>query len=193
LRRAERKWPGVAALGVGHRIAAMFYQDLSTECQVDSGQHIRAVGWLGKRAGLPGLFGAKHPFTVGEVDPGFVERLREHIRNAWQPVVAMGCHSCEFCGNPQAKGCRNVWIPTRSLIYVAPELIVHYIDVHCYLPPREFVNAVMQCPPQKSAEFFRLLSAFKDWWSAQPHHSADGSQPFSSGTIRESLAAGSHR
>jgi len=32
-----------------------------------------------------------------------------------------------------------------------------------------------------------------EWIDAQPHHAADGSQPFSSARIPEPLAAGSHR
>ena len=146
----------------------MFYADLSTKCQVDSGPQVRAVGWLGKRNGVLRLFGARHPFTVGEVDSSFVDRLREHIRNAWQPVGLMGWHSCEFCRDPHARGGTNIWIPTRSLKYVAPELIVHYIESHCYLPPQEFIAAVMQCPPQESDEFFQLMSGFDNWWKAQP-------------------------
>ena len=53
------------------------------------------------------------------------------------------------------------------LKFVVPELIVHYIEAHCYLPPQEFIAAVMQCPPQGCAEFFQLLSGFENWWDAQ--------------------------
>lgn len=29
-------------------------------------------------------------------------------------------------------------------VFVAPNLIVHYIEAHSYLPPREFVEAVLR-------------------------------------------------
>jgi SAM-dependent methyltransferase len=61
-----------------------------------------------------------------------------------------------------------VWIPTKTLKYVAPELIVHYIEAHSYLPPQEFITAVMACPPQGSKAFFKLLSGFENWWDAPP-------------------------
>ncbi len=142
---------------VGRKTCGMFYQDLSTECQADSGEYIRAVGWLG----------AGHPFTTGEVDPVFMDRLREHILNAWQPFVFMGCHACELCQDMWALGSRNVWIPTKAVIYVFPQLIVHYIKDHRYLPPQEFITAVMECPRQKTEEFFALLSRFERWKDAQ--------------------------
>jgi len=145
----------------------MYYADLSTKCQVDAGPKVRAVGWLGNYNGLLGRFGAQHRFTVGEVDIVIVDTLRDHIRNAWQPIQAFGFHSCEFCQDPHATGGWNIWIPTRSLIYVAPELIVHYIEAHRYLPPYEFIDAVMRCPPQNSDEFFELLSGFDNWWKPQ--------------------------
>ena len=146
----------------------MFYADLSTECQVDAGAQVRAVGWLAKRGGVLGLFGGRHPLTVGEVDAALVDRLREHTCHAWQPVVAAGFHRCEFCSDHRAAGSDNVWIPTPSLKYVAPELTIHYIEAHCYLPPQEFISAVMACPPQASEAFFQLMSGFKNWWDAQP-------------------------
>jgi hypothetical protein len=159
----------------------MVYPDLSTECQVDRGGEVRAVGWLGKRVGLLGFLGARQPFTVGEVESGFVNKLRQHIRTAWQPVVTWGLHSCEFCRRPLARGSKNLWIPTRSLKYVAPELIVHYIEVHCYLPPQEFITAVMDCPLQGSTEFFQLLSGFDNWWDAQQRCAApNGGAPMPS-------------
>jgi hypothetical protein len=136
----------------------VFYRDLSTKCQVDSGPNVRAVGWLGKR---------NSPFTVGDVDPRFVEKLLEHIQSAWQPFRLMGYHFCGFCRDFEAKGTRNVWIPTASLKYVAPELIIHYIERHNYAPPQEFISAVMECPPQGSPEFFQLLSRFDNCWDAQ--------------------------
>lgn len=134
----------------------MYYPDLGTECQVDRGEHVRAIGWLSK----------DQPFPTGAVPSVFISTLRDHIRTAWQPVRSAGVHFCEFCPQPRpgkgrAGGTGNVWIPSEGAVYVAPELVVHYIEAHKYRPPDEFIAAVMACPAQRSAEFHRLLGRFK--------------------------------
>jgi hypothetical protein len=132
----------------------MFNPDLATICEVDFGPKVRAVGWLG----------TYYPFPVGSVEDAFVERLRAHISSAWQPPIAGGKHYCKLCPEHGAGGSVYVWFPTPHLKYVAPELIVHYIESHCYRPPEEFIQAVMSCPPQGSDEFFGLLSHFDNYW-----------------------------
>jgi hypothetical protein len=40
-------------------------------------------------------------------------------------------------------GMSEIWIPSPShIIYAAPSLIYHYITVHHYLPPQDFLDAV---------------------------------------------------
>jgi hypothetical protein len=130
----------------------VFYPDLSTECDVDRGSHVRAIGWLCK----------DHPFPTGPVPREFLTALRAHVQSAWQPVGMFGVHFCEFCPDPRPGkgrigGSGNVWVPTLSVVYVAPELIVHYIEVHSYRPPEEFIAAVLGCPEQDSPAFHELL------------------------------------
>lgn len=36
----------------------------------------------------------------------------------------------------------ELWIPANEAIYAAPILIVHFIEVHNYLPPAEFIAAI---------------------------------------------------
>ena len=43
------------------------------------------------------------------------------------------------------------------MIYVAPELIAHYIDAHEYRPPDEFVESVLKCPRMSTKEYFKAL------------------------------------
>jgi hypothetical protein len=136
----------------------MFYPDLSTECQVDRGEHVRAVGWLSK----------DHPFPTGTVSPEFLAALRSHLRAAWQPVYLMGPHFCEFCPKPKPRegrvgGSRNLWIPAVSVVYVAPELVAHYVEAHGYRPPDEFISAVLACPEQDTPAFHQLLGRFPRW------------------------------
>jgi len=133
----------------------VFYPDLGTGCQVDRGDHVRAVGWLSP----------DHLFPTGPVLSELIAAPRSHVRSPWQPVLVMGPHFCEFCPRPAAGagrvgGSRNIWIPSASVVYVAPELVVHYVESHGYRPPDEFVAAVLACPPQGSPEFLEMLRPF---------------------------------
>ena len=132
------------------------YADLSTRCMVDEGQHIRAIGWLD----------AAHPFPTGAVEKDFVECLTHHVATAWRPVASGGVHFCNLCleENRRAGGAQNIWIPSRDKVYVAPDLIVHYVETHRYLPPDEFIQAVMACPAQGSEDYFSLLKRFPNWY-----------------------------
>lgn len=45
-------------------------------------------------------------------------------------------------------GSAEIWVPGREgCIYAAPTLIVHYVEAHEYLPPPEFIEAVLRDPP----------------------------------------------
>lgn len=130
---------------------------------MDSGDHVRAIGWLGEG----------HPFPVGSVSPELLAALRAHVRSAWQPIVCAGPHFCELCPEPpagkrgrksRAGASGNVWIPAEDAVYVAPGLIDHYIEEHGYQPPDEFVAAVLACPSQGSAEFHERMRRFPRRW-----------------------------
>ena len=128
----------------------MYFQDLSNNCQVDSGPHVRAVGWLSEG----------HPYTKGAVPSDFQQLLRRHIAEAWQPVMACGLHFCELCEEKPFACGSNLWIPTEAVLYITPGMISHYIEAHGYRPPEEFVKAVITCPAQGSAEFLALVGKY---------------------------------
>lgn len=106
------------------------------------------VGWLG----------ADHAFPRGPVTCEFADELRRMVT---LPVkLCRGAHVCEFCKPPQdiLKLDENyywVWALFRSgngevrvtngagLTFAAPVLILHYVAEHQYLPPKEFIEAVL--------------------------------------------------
>lgn len=63
-----------------------------------------------------------------------------------------GFHRCEFCSDDQIFANKNgvarmlgsaeVWLPGEGVLYAAPNLIVHYIGVHGYQPPDEYIRAI---------------------------------------------------
>jgi hypothetical protein len=135
----------------------MFYPDLNQECQVDQGPYVRAVGWLAR----------DHPFPKGPVSPAFLEALRRQLRDPWQPVAAGGSHRCEFCPQSQdgpARGASNLWVPGEEWVYVAPELVLHYIETHGYSPPPGFIAAILDCPDQDSLAYRERMRQFPAWW-----------------------------
>ena len=56
-------------------------------------------------------------------------------------------------------GVSNVYVPGNAVIYVAPSLVAHYVDAHEYQPPKEFMEAVLQCPPMRSMEYLRAIKS----------------------------------
>jgi hypothetical protein len=56
----------------------------------------------------------------------------------------------------------NLWIATEKVLYIAPGMILHYIEAHGYKPLEEFVQAEVESPPQRSGEFEKLMEGYLD-------------------------------
>lgn len=143
----------------------MHFPDLSPYAisPIEGPPKLIAVGWL-----EPG-----HDYRRGDVDGEFVKKLVEILVDPWQPAAAGGGHPCGFCrlsGGPASfrladsiasptveLGIANVWIPADGFLYVAPSLILHYIDAHGYSPPLEFQAAVLACPPMRHMDYFKAI------------------------------------
>lgn len=134
----------------------MYAADLAPACQVASGDRVRAIGWLD----------VDHPFPIGRVEPRFLEQLRFHVADPgrWLAAVSAGVHPCDLGGCAGPAGSQYVVIPSRHFVYVAPDLVVHYVERHEYAPPRDFVDAVLSCPEQSSDEYVDLLLPFAAIW-----------------------------
>ncbi len=114
------------------------------------GDHLLAVGWLSNAGSFPTGATAREVYT----------RLQEFAKDPWQPFRFMGVHECELCQfHGEQCGSANLFIPHDGKIYVAPMLILHYINAHHYAPPKEFCDAVLACPPMRSMEYKKVLIA----------------------------------
>jgi hypothetical protein len=125
-----------------------WFEDL-TECtyfdiRVET---LLAVGWLEQGRAFP----------VGEVDHKVYAALKEYLVNPWQPAIFFGFHSCDLVTEPATHGSKNLFVPGAGVIYVCPELITHYMNVHSYKPPDVFCNAVLSCPKMKSRRYMRAI------------------------------------
>ena len=127
-----------------------YRQDLSqTGCLV-------SVGYLSRG----------HDYPKGETSDVALDRL---ATLAMRPLGCWaGLHCCDLgsCGSnlPQpelkwrgmtiSRFCStDIVVPDRTVIYVAPELILHYIRAHHYLPPSRFIEAALNCPEHDSDEY----------------------------------------
>jgi hypothetical protein len=122
-----------------------------------------AVGWLEP----------PFDFSRGEVKPAIRDRLQTLFSDPWAKFMFFGLHACGFCAQAAGvdalradrgqhdlpRGSTNSLIPGRAVVYVVPELILHYIDEHQYRPPPPFADAVAVCPPMGSRGYFLALMA----------------------------------
>ena len=133
-----------------------FFPDLAEASMVDAGSHIRAIGWLDD----------EHSFPTGNSPTNFADKLRELTQKCGESIKAlgwdifMGCHTCQLCGKFKAD--LNLGVPTDELLYVAPEMILHYVEQHSYLPPQEFIDAVLQSPIPGTPEYTNAVAHFRE-------------------------------
>jgi hypothetical protein len=141
----------------------MYYKDLS---QYDHwGKYdvptTKNVGWLDN----------EHPFETGITSQSFVEKL--WIFCCFSTDHTLGYHECDFCQKPpfglQVE--RNGEVLTlgsaeirvlgqNDTIYAAPNLIYHYVVDHHYLPPAEFIAAVLSSPLPGTPEYQIWLTKY---------------------------------
>lgn len=110
----------------------------------DEARPTKAIGWLGRSVS----------FAKGQTPDALVGRLRQAARTpnnltrGWQP--------CPFCGfgrdGPPYEqdqmgtvylGNGEIHVDAGDVVYVAPTLIIHYVDRHRYLSPADFIDAVL--------------------------------------------------
>jgi hypothetical protein len=108
---------------------------------------VLTVGWLEP----------EHDYPRGTVSTQIVEKIKGIIveKTTADPIVNQMrvAHRCNFCkAEPEDisfpkspfMGSTEIWIPgKKGKIYAAPNMIYHYIKDHNYLPPQEFLDAVM--------------------------------------------------
>jgi hypothetical protein len=137
-----------------------YYPDLSSCSYFDQAEldKLISIGWLDEA----------HPYAQGEACEAFIDKLIDLLVKPWAPMHLLGYHDCPWCGDNYSVGYRgrsidvgalNLFIPGEGFLYVMPSLAAHYIVTHGYAPPAPFREAVLQCPPMRSKEYFEAIVA----------------------------------
>jgi hypothetical protein len=133
--------------------AMTWFADLSPYTYLSTDPQVLNVGWLDGSRG----------FSTGDVPREFVEELQVLARRPQKRC--RGMHFCDLCTPPEdcyldprdrestlrffewAKDRQgNGELRVRGCdgkVYAAPVMIVHYVEAHRYLPPSEFIEAVL--------------------------------------------------
>jgi hypothetical protein len=133
----------------------MYFVDLGDTTQIAVGDHVRAVGWLA----------GSMPYVQGQVSAECIARIEQYARlweastRALKWAATCGPHTCEFCGQFHAGG--NFGVPSNGLLYVCPDMIAHYVRVHEYLPPQEFIDAVLVAPLPGTEDYDEVVAPFR--------------------------------
>jgi hypothetical protein len=148
----------------------MFFSDLSKYKYVHLNENIKVIniGWLQKG----------NVFLTGETPIQFRQKLVMLLDRCCVNQMR-GTHYCDFCSNRYEDiritdqngrrcllGSAELWVPSpdESQIYAAPNLIIHYIQAHNYLPPLEFISAVeafdLSCNWDAGEIFNQLFSSY---------------------------------
>lgn len=134
-----------------------YYADLTPYGYIreGTGPCVYNVGWLD----------GAHPYPQGSLPPEFVAHLWAFCR---RPLYGTrGIHICELCathaeemfmverdGEQLLLGTAEIRVlGPAGRVYAAPDLIYHYVTVHDYRPPAEFVDAVLTGPWPGSPEY----------------------------------------
>lgn len=111
-----------------------YFPDLSIHKYTKNAEEIGFlnIGWLEKGKA----------FNKGKAKEDFVNKLMEVCS---KPIhLHRGFHYCDFCFINKARGNGQIRILSIDGIwYVAPTLIYHYVIAHKYLPPSDFIDAVI--------------------------------------------------
>lgn len=128
-----------------------FYPDLTPYNYTHYSEVELNIGWLQK----------DNPFSVGEIPEGFLDNLKAYALN--EVMGTLGWHDCEFCGKANSSAEIRV-IGKDGCVYACPTLIIHYIEEHKYLPPKQFVDTVMEGPSPGSEEYKNIFNRLPEKW-----------------------------
>lgn len=123
----------------------MYIADLTPLSRADPR---RSMGWIDPAVPFVhvGWLGTWRPHQKGATTSEFRERLARFC--ASPTILHRGMFSCRqgICKlRPKSEyGYGEIVVVGDGVVFLAPSLIAHYVERHDYLPPAEFVEAVLR-------------------------------------------------
>jgi hypothetical protein len=131
------------------------------------------VGWLART----------HDFHQSKLSEELLDLIWDYCTIS--VTQTRGLHSCEFCSHDESDltppviaerngqklllGSAEIRVFSRTGdIYATPDLIYHYVSVHNYSPPEEFLIALGEGPKPPNQDFFEHLSELDLKWHRKP-------------------------
>ncbi|HUS50592.1 MAG TPA: hypothetical protein VMZ91_10535 [Candidatus Paceibacterota bacterium] len=139
-----------------------YYEDLSPYNYRAHSKRELNIGWLQK----------DKEFNTGEVSKEFLEKLRVYNDSKFSIHNTRGFHICEFCKEQisddkikaELSSCEIRVVGSDNKVYASPKMLIHYIESHKYLPPQEFIDAVMNGPIPGSNEYGDTIKRLPESW-----------------------------
>jgi hypothetical protein len=177
----------LCAVGTIETTPGMAYlKDLSNYSHVpDNRSATTTLGWFSREgeSGISrpsvkniGRLARGHEFGIQITSEEILSLICDYCAIFVNPM--RGVHECSFCPDDKKLGPvtlqefkyaersgRRILLGSAEIrvfaasgdIYAAPTLIYHYVSVHHYSPPSEFVEAMRSRPRPSTPEYFRLL------------------------------------
>lgn len=101
----------------------------------DGYRSLVAVGWLENG----------RSFRRAAPDERLLRALKKWLALQAPPMAWLGFHVCDLGCESNACGSRELFVPHErpGALYVMPELALHYMKVHGYRPPDEFIRSLL--------------------------------------------------
>ena len=146
----------------------MYFEDLTLYSyrEREIRNNLYNIGWLEKG----------HEYPIGEVPSKFIDKLWDYSHFA--VADTRGFHTCDLCEYP-LHGIPEIEYRAKVLkvgsaelrifgndgkIFATPNLLFHYVTVHKYKPPIQFVDSVIDGIDPYSKEYQTLLSSIVEKW-----------------------------
>jgi len=116
----------------------MYFPDLHVQ-EMAFGVKAIKIGWLD--TGKPYT---KWSRPLSDEDAEMLAELIIKLEEIGPAVFTKGWHNCPFCNGEKSSRQYHIRFNDERTFYDAPEMITHYIVDHNYMPPKEFIDAVMK-------------------------------------------------
>lgn len=126
-----------------------FDEKLKTQYSLDDETVFLNVGWLDN----------EHEFETTDPDPLLLQKMFDRFQE--EGNMMRGYHNCPFCMDERFvdpnyfmvftefgdkrrwMGSMEIFVRHGNVVYIAPNLVFHYVEKHSYRPPQAFCDALL--------------------------------------------------